>query len=339
MKNYSEDSINSFYSDVIQKMTALKLMVDKDWLFKHRVLCFDETGLNGGATDTKGDPYVVTLKERLTEQKCRIVVKSRGYGDHVTLFYGHTYDGQTTQPGWILSGCESGVVSATVQERMNRAVSTHGTSDQLGCPNHHSYSKAIVRANVKGSVNSENFTGLVLEIVEDMYPDVSADEPKDNVVIFLDGHPTRLSDDFIPAMAARGIHIILWPPHTTSRYQCPDVAIFGELKPKMTQIKFRLAGHSCEDRYDLVEVCCEAIHAVSTCANIMAGLKVSGQVPFERNVHLDSQLCKDATTYCNKLTAGTLTDRYTFKYTYIHTHTCTFTDAYAFTYGYAYTYT
>ena len=134
-------------------------------------------------------------------------------------------------------------------------------------------------------------------------------------------------------MAARGIHIILWPPHTTSKFQCPDVAIFGELKPKMTKIKFRLKGHSCNDRYELVEVCCEALAAVSTCANIMKGLKKCGMVPFDSSVHLESELCKAATKYCQKLTAGTSTDRYTFEYTY------TYTYKYFYTYTYTYIYT
>jgi hypothetical protein len=179
----------------------------------------------------------VTLQSRLVDGNCRTVIKARSYSDHITLLYGHTFDGQTMPPGWVLSGCVSNTVSDQVQAQIDNAVSKHGTSRALGVVNNQLYESAIVRANKSGSVNSENFQEFLLQIILTAFPDVSPDKPETNLVVFLDGLNSRLSDGFIKAMADRGIHIIFWPSHCTSRFQTPDVIIFGLLKPIMTKLK------------------------------------------------------------------------------------------------------
>jgi hypothetical protein len=109
------------------------------------------------------------------------------------------------------------------------------------------------------------------------------------LLLLLDGHSSHYQPNFIRAAAEEKIIVFCLPPHTTHLTQPLDKGIFGPLKVYWRDecIRF-MASHPDQVvcRFNFNALFSRAWAKAMTMPNILAGFRVTGVYPFDRNILL-----------------------------------------------------
>ncbi|KAG8925761.1 hypothetical protein FRC01_009737 [Tulasnella sp. 417] len=121
------------------------------------------------------------------------------------------------------------------------------------------------------------------------------EDTKDRVgarFLFVDGHSSHCTVEFLDYAAEHNIIVISYPPHTTHALQGLDVACFGPLKlywsqekAKWERLKKRRLGKN-----DFLEVYSLARRRAFTEKNIKSAFRTTGLVPFRRGIVQPDQM-------------------------------------------------
>lgn len=106
------------------------------------------------------------------------------------------------------------------------------------------------------------------------------------LLLLLDGHSSHFSPEVIRTAAAEGVIVFALPPHTTHLCQPLDKGAFAPLKVEWRKVvqgfMSKSMGRSVT-RYDFSELFKKAWSNAMTLKIIVAGFRVTGICPFDRN--------------------------------------------------------
>ena len=104
------------------------------------------------------------------------------------------------------------------------------------------------------------------------------------VVLIMDNHQSHLS---LSLAKENFIHIITLPPHTSNKTQPLDRTVFGPMKTHYNQLAnswmMRNVGKLISI-YQIAELAGTALTKTATPENVIAGFRVSGVWPFDRDI-------------------------------------------------------
>jgi len=143
----------------------------------------------------------------------------------VSQLGGHNLEGSAIVPVFIVSA--SGINDSTKKNFLDCCP----TYPNLARINGMKIGKGIVANSKKGGVTQENITGIAVEMISMMFPDV-ADEDGKRVLWITDFHGSRFSLKFINTMKKMGVVVAGWLPNTTSLMQSCDTTLFGPFKTR-----------------------------------------------------------------------------------------------------------
>ena len=106
------------------------------------------------------------------------------------------------------------------------------------------------------------------------------------LLLLLDGHSPHFCPEIIRAAAAEGVIIFTLPPHTTHLSQPLDKGVFAPLKVEWGKaVQDFISKNSGRDitRYDFSALFAKVWSKAMSLPNIMAGFRVTGICPFNRN--------------------------------------------------------
>lgn len=123
------------------------------------------------------------------------------------------------------------------------------------------------------------------------------EDTKDRVgvrFLFVDGHNSHCTVEFLDYAAEHNIIVISYPPHTTHALQGLDVTCFGPLKlywskekAKWERLKKRRLGKN-----DFLAVYSLARRRAFTEKNIKSAFRATGLVPFRRALSTPTRWCR-----------------------------------------------
>lgn len=111
--------------------------------------------------------------------------------------------------------------------------------------------------------------------------------PMRPLLLLLDGHSSHYHPNFIRAAAEEKVIVFCLPPHTTHVTQPLDKGIFGPLKIYWREECLRfMTSHPDQvvSRFNFSALFARAWAKAMTMPNILAGFRVTGVFPFDRNV-------------------------------------------------------
>lgn len=142
-------------------------------------------------------------------------------------------------------------------------------------------------AHPSGWMTSDNFVQFLNHFAE-----VVRCTPEKPVLMLLDNHDSHISIASLDFAKSHGIVMLSFPPHCSHKLQPLDRSVYGPLK--------RYYNSSCDSWllnnpakpmtiHDVAECVGHAFPLAFTTANIMAGFRVSGTFPFNRDVFSDDE--------------------------------------------------
>lgn len=153
----------------------------------------------------------------------------------------------------------------------------------------------IGEANGSGWQNEETFLIFMKHFVKHVRP-----MPGKKVLLVLDNHDSHLYVPTIEFCKANGIVLLSFPPHTSHKLQPLDRSVFGPFKNSyipsaMDNWMKSHPGHTMTI-YDIPGIVAEAFPKATTPTNIMAGFRVTGIWPFNRDIFTDDEFAPSSVT-------------------------------------------
>lgn len=256
-----------------------------EWLTPARVFNFDETCTSGGMT-RRGLAYgrkrkVITLTDRV-DPNCgkRRAPQPKETDEHHTLVGGANLLGQRLPASWILSA-KTDIRSDQRKEAMRvGAVETIINNQRI--------KRCFVNTSENGGITLHNIGGILLEIINEVYPDV-ADRDGSRVLVLCDWHSSRFNKDMLEAFAKTGVVMIGFLPNCTSKMQPMDVGCFGYFKAKRDKFEHRWKldnpGESV-NRMAKIEIAARAYKELGP-ETILKSFELTGINPLNRQVLLN----------------------------------------------------
>ena len=115
--------------------------------------------------------------------------------------------------------------------------------------------------------------------------------PENPVLILMDNHESHTSYDAILLAKEKGIHLLTFPPHTSSRLQPLDVSVYGPLKTYWSQAMenwLRLHPGRAVTEYEIGELLGVAFPKAFSQTNITSGFSKPGIFPLNTGVWQES---------------------------------------------------
>ncbi|GAA5878295.1 hypothetical protein JCM1840_002372 [Sporobolomyces johnsonii] len=113
-------------------------------------------------------------------------------------------------------------------------------------------------------------------------------DPSLSGILFLDGHVSHLSLEVTEEAINHNIHVVALPPHCSNALQPLDLAVFAPHKAAwrkgLKEEAERQGLHANVLKANWIEVFTPAFKASHTVANIQAGFRKAGLLPFDRTV-------------------------------------------------------
>ncbi|KAE8743266.1 hypothetical protein FOCC_FOCC011146 [Frankliniella occidentalis] len=144
------------------------------------------------------------------------------------------------------------------------------------------YPGTLGLASESGWMNAELFPKVLQHIVKH-----TACTKENPLLILCDNLEAHVTLEAIEYARENGITILTLVPHTTHRTQPLEVSIMGPFKrayENAMSIWKRAHPNQCCTIYDLAQFVCTAVGKALTPANITAGFKKTGIMPFDRTV-------------------------------------------------------
>ena len=216
-----------------------------------RIFNLDETGV----TTVQKVPKVVATKG--LKQVGQITSRERG--ELVTVCVIVSASGQTLPPAFVFP-------------RKNfKEFMMHGSPE---C------SRGLVDSS--GWMTAANFIKVMKHFITNARP--SQDH---QVVLIMDNHQSHLSYEALSLAKENFVHIITLPPHTSNKTQPLDRTVFGPMKSHYNQLSnswmMRNVGKLITI-YQIAELAGTALTKAATPENVIAGFRVSGVWPFDRDI-------------------------------------------------------
>lgn len=145
---------------------------------------------------------------------------------------------------------------------------------------------SIGAATKSGWMDEDKFVIYLEHIIR--HTRCTTDHP---ILLILDNHASHLSLKGIDLARANGIVLLTLPPHTFHRLQPLDRTVFGSLKShynKACDWWMRSNPGKTMTIYEIPELANQAFIQAMTPANIIAGFRTTGIVPFNRECFIDS---------------------------------------------------
>ncbi|THU98321.1 DDE-domain-containing protein, partial [Dendrothele bispora CBS 962.96] len=111
-------------------------------------------------------------------------------------------------------------------------------------------------------------------------------------LLLVDGHVSHYTSGFLRYARQHGIEVVCYPSHSTHAYQGLDVVIFGVLKRRWTEVRDdyeRRTGQPVR-KETFLKLYGQAHIRAFTRENIVSAFRVTGIVPFDRNVISPAQM-------------------------------------------------
>ena len=133
-----------------------------------------------------------------------------------------------------------------------------------------------------GWMTAANFIKVMKHFITNARP--SQDH---QVVLIMDNHQSHLSYEALSLAKENFVHIITLPPHTSNKTQPLDRTVFGPMKTHYNQLAnswmMRNVGKLIYI-YQIAELAGTALTKAATPDNVIAGFRVSGVWPFDRDI-------------------------------------------------------
>ena len=138
-----------------------------------------------------------------------------------------------------------------------------------------------------GWMTVKNFKKVVEHVIK--HTKSSVENP---MILIMDNHDSHLGYDALQLAKSNGIQVITLPPHTSNKTQPLDRSVFGPMKVYFNQAAdswmMRNPGKTLSI-FNIAQLVGEAWTKAATPQNILAGFKVSGIWPFDRNIFGDDE--------------------------------------------------
>lgn len=145
-----------------------------------------------------------------------------------------------------------------------------------------------------GWMTEDNFCKWLAHFISYTKPSV-----KNPVLLILDNHISHISLQAICMAKESGVIMTTFPPHTTSKLQPLDVAVYGPLKKYFNvacnEWQLQNAGKTIT-LYDVGALAGKAIPRATTPENIASGFRATGIFPLDRNVFTDKDFLPSSVT-------------------------------------------
>lgn len=145
---------------------------------------------------------------------------------------------------------------------------------------------SVGNANPSGWMKEENFVTFMKHFVNNVK--CSKDRP---VLLLLDNHESHLSIPGLDFAKGNGVVMVSFPPHCSHKLQPLDRSVFGPLKKFINSACASwMKNHpgSTISIYDIPGIVANSLPHAITPINIMAGFRVSGIHPFNRDIFTEA---------------------------------------------------
>lgn len=143
----------------------------------------------------------------------------------------------------------------------------------------------IGAANPSGWMNEDIFVTFLKHFVQHVKS--TKESP---VLLLLDNHETHLSVPALDFAKENGITMLSFPPHCSHKLQPLDRSVFGPLKAFFNSACdgwMKTHPGKTISIYDIPGLVKDVFPMAATPSNVMAGFRVSGVYPFNRNIFTD----------------------------------------------------
>jgi hypothetical protein len=149
-------------------------------------------------------------------------------------------------------------------------------------------------AKQSGWMTSDNFLLVLEHIVTHVKCSIAS-----SVLLVMDNHETHVNIEVIDFCRRSGIVILTFPPHCSHRLQPLDRTVYGPFKKYYNSGCDRfMTNHPGQTMtiYDVGSVIGYAFPLAFTPTNILAGFRVTGICPFDRNIFTPADFMSSAVT-------------------------------------------